>query len=196
LDTRAYDPHPLLVLVAGAPAAGKTTLAGTLAAKLRLPLLSRDPITHALADALNPGSWEAMQAVTPISFQVFFGLLDHYLAAGGGVVCETNFHQGVAEADLLPRVQQATAVLIHCQTARSVSEDRFTKRFERGERHWSTFDGERLASIRAGEPQAAWDNATPLKLGIPTLLVDTTDGYAPDIPSILAFVRAVSLSSR
>ena len=46
--------RPLLVLVAGAPASGKTTLARRLAAELGLPVLHRDLIRNAIADAFGP----------------------------------------------------------------------------------------------------------------------------------------------
>lgn len=42
---------PLLVLVSGLPAAGKTTLAGRLAHALQLPVLSRDAIKDGLAES-------------------------------------------------------------------------------------------------------------------------------------------------
>src|SRR5439155_24559015 len=82
--------RPLLVLVAGAPASGKSTLARLLAARLALPLLPRDPITHALADALRPASREQMQPLVLASFQVFYALIAEFLQADG-VVAETNF---------------------------------------------------------------------------------------------------------
>jgi predicted kinase len=47
------------VLVSGAPATGKTTLAGPLAAALGFPLLAKDHIKETLHDALHDGFQEA-----------------------------------------------------------------------------------------------------------------------------------------
>ena len=43
----------LIILVSGAPAAGKTTLATAIAAALRLPLICKDDIKEVLVDALD-----------------------------------------------------------------------------------------------------------------------------------------------
>jgi len=47
-------PQRQIVLVSGAPGAGKSTLAGPLAAELGFALLSKDIIKEALWDAVNP----------------------------------------------------------------------------------------------------------------------------------------------
>jgi predicted kinase len=180
---------PPLVLVAGAPATGKTTLADLLGRSLHLPVLHRDHISHAMADAFEPNDPAVRRVLIPASFRVFYALMDDLLDAGG-VVAETNFQGKAAEADLRPRCVQSRPVLIHCTTNQDVSFDRFRRRFAEGERHWSSFDDERLALIDAGELPLPWANATVLEIGIPTLLVDTTDGYKPALDAILAFVRS------
>ena len=178
---------PLLVIVAGPPASGKTTLARRLSNSLQLPLICRDPITEALAEALQPRSPQDMGPITQASFRVFYGLITDHLNRGTGMVCETNFHRGVAEAELRPIVALARAVVVHCQVGRELSMRRFIERFERGERHWCYFDGERLAEIKAGRGMEAWDEAEPLDLDVPLVTVDTTDGYEPDADEIAHF---------
>jgi hypothetical protein len=41
------------------------------------------------------------------------------------------------------------------------------------------FGRERVERLRAGESDPAWERAKPLGVDLPTLEVDTTDGYAP-----------------
>src|SRR4051812_7759766 len=106
--------RPLLVLAAGAPASGKTTLARRLAAELGLPVLHRDLIRNAIADAFGPSDATVRSNFIPASFGVFYALMDDMLTMGSGLVAETNFHRGISEIDLRPRCARARAVLIHC----------------------------------------------------------------------------------
>jgi predicted kinase len=177
------------LLVAGAPATGKTTLADRLAARLSVPVLHRDPISNAIADALGPDDPALRRVLIPASFGVFYALMDDFLTRGD-LVAETNFHHGASESDLGLRCLRTRAVLIHCTTSHECSVARFRARFERGERHWSSFDAERLAQIDEGQIPPAWANAVPLDLPVPILAVDTTDGYAPNLDAILTFVRS------
>jgi predicted kinase len=183
----------LLVLVSGAPATGKSTLARRLAGVLPLPLLARDAIGEIIADAFESHILEQDQALLQPMFAIYYGLLDTLLRAGVSVLTESNFHCGVAERELRPCVAQARAVLIHCQTAREVSVRRFIERLERGERPRATIarDHERIALLRAGQPVDSWERAVdPIDIDVPTLRVDTTSGYAPDFEAIVAFVRS------
>src|SRR5689334_22601899 len=124
--------RPLLVLVAGAPASGKSTLADSLAAELGMPVLHGDHINNAIADAFEPGDPAERRVLVPASFGVFYALMDDLLVCGG-VVAETNFHRSVAEADLRPRCDAARAVLIHCTVSYELSVARFRDRYLRGE---------------------------------------------------------------
>ncbi|MDP9371336.1 MAG: ATP-binding protein [Chloroflexota bacterium] len=191
----ATAPHeqPLLVLVSGAPATGKTTLAHRLSEALPLPLLARDAIGEILADAFDVQSREHGQALMQPTFAIYYAVLDQLLRAGISVITESNFHRDIAERDLRPCVARARTVLIHCQTARDVSIRRFIERFERGERHRAALAGdeERIARLRAGELPDSWERAEPVAIDVPTLRVDTTSGYAPDFDAIVSFVRSV-----
>ena len=62
---------PLVVLVSGRPASGKTTLARHIAHRLKAPVISRDPITEALAETFQRRSHE----VSNPSFAVFWRLI-------------------------------------------------------------------------------------------------------------------------
>jgi predicted kinase len=164
--TDATLPLPLLVIIAGPPASGKTTLADRPSQELLLPLIHRDAITEALADILRPPSRDAMEPITQASFRAFYTLVSGHLARGSGVVCETNFGRGVAEAELRPIIAHARAVLINCKVDRELSIQRFVDRFECGGRHWCYFDEERIDEIHAGRGSEAWDRAQPLDLDV------------------------------
>jgi predicted kinase len=185
------SPKPPLVIVSGAPASGKSTLAPLLAERLPLPLLSKDRSWQIIAGAFDVQTREQSQALIGPGFEIYYGLISELLQAGVGLVAECNFHRGVSEPQLAPVARLGTPVIVHCQTSRELSVRRFIARHEEGqpERRYA-FDGYRIDLIRAGQAVDSWEAAEPVEIGAPVLRVDTTDGYAPDLDGIVAFIRA------
>src|SRR5436190_16264150 len=168
---------PPLVLVSGSPGAGQTALARRLAADLEMPLLSKDTIKEALGETLVVDSVERSRELGRASVGVLFALREQ-LDLGVGVVVDHAFHQEFA-ADVVPLVERSAAVLVHCHAPQDVLGQRKLAREARGERHAVHFDRERMPF----DPQAY----APMELDIPLLLVDTSDGYRPDYPTIVSF---------
>ena len=183
-------PKPPLVIVSGAPASGKTTLSRLLADRLPLPLLSKDRLRQIFRDAFNANTREENARLLNPGFVVYYELIAELLRSGVGVVAECNFHRGISEPEMRPVAALGATVIVHCQVDRALSVQRFIARHkltlpERG----FSFDGERIAALEKGIPQDAWERAEPIEIGAPVLRVDTTDGYAPDLDGIVAFIR-------
>jgi predicted kinase len=64
----------MLIVVSGAPATGKSTVAGAVAGRLGLPLLSLDEIKEALADVLGLGDEHWSDALGDAAAEVVFRL--------------------------------------------------------------------------------------------------------------------------
>ena len=182
------------VVVSGAPASGKSTLAPCSARSLALSLLSRDAIRDAIADLFGIRSAEERRSILDATFRVFYRPMEEILRVVRCLVAESNFHRNVAEQYLRSLLAKARTVIVHRQTPREVSSCRFATRSERGGRHWSSSDGERVAQRDAGRVPEAWAWAEPLDLGVPNLVVDTKDGYAPSLESVLDFIRLASIA--
>lgn len=181
---------PLLVLVAGTPGAGKTTLANRLGQMLGFPVISRDTIKALLADAFGFPESVPAQAIARAQFPVFYGLLQHFLRAGVSVIAESALDPNYAVRELRPLLVDAQAVLLHCATVPGENHRRFVERFVQGQRHAIHPDADYIARIDAGEsPWAVYNE--PLPLGVPTLRIDTTAGYLPALPEIMAFIKLV-----
>jgi predicted kinase len=177
---------PPLVIVSGAPAAGKTTLARRLAAELRQPLIAKDSVKELLGDALGAPDREASKRLGAATYSLLYAIAGWLLDAGVGMVLESNFWRGASEPQFAPLVARSRAVLVHCMAAPAVLERRYRERGERGERHPVHYDAEELPGLREAIVSGRFE---PLALDVPVLVVDTADGYRPDFGAIVAFAR-------
>jgi predicted kinase len=186
------EQRPPLVIVGGAPASGKSTLAKLLAQELRLPLLARDTLKEGLMDSLGSPSRARSRELGAASYALLFLVLDLVLDAGVGAIVESNFSRGRSETELRDPVSRSQAVQLHCRVPPDLSRRRYIARAESGQRHPGHHDSaaETLADL---DESLAVRRHEPLDLGIPLLTVDTADGYIPDIPAILAFIAGPHL---
>ncbi len=186
--------RPCLVLIGGAPASGKTTLAAEVAQALGLPLFRKDGLKETLADALAEAGASVADEEVEVSrrlglaaVRLLYKVAGDVLDAGQSCVLESNFHRGLSEVDLRPVLERADGRLIHCEAPREVILARYQERDRAGERHSVHLDADRIEDITSALD--AGDFA-PLDLPVPTLRVDTTDGYRPSIAEVVRWVRA------
>jgi predicted kinase len=171
---------PLLVLVSGPPGSGKTTLARRLASDLQIPLLTKDTIKEALGRTLAVDSLERSRALGAASADALFALTALQLDLGIPVVVDHAFHQDLADL-VVPLVEWSTARLVHCHAPRAILTERVFARPAQGERDPVHVEGDRVID---------WDRYEPMELlDVPVLLVETSDGYRPDYPTVLSFVE-------
>ena len=155
--------EPLVVIVTGPPAAGKTTVARGLAARLSLPLIAKDTIKEALF-GLGTGDLAWSQRLGEATYIAMLGVAEESVAAGASLVLEANFIRG-GESRLaaLP----ARFVQVHCSAPLEVLVERYGSR----ERHPGHVDSERIDALRDAVETGRHD---PLDLPGETIRIDTT----------------------
>lgn len=182
---------PTLVIVSGAPGSGKTTLAHRLAADLCLPLISKDELKEALADAIGvPPDVPASMRLGAVAYAVLYFVAQQLLEARTGLIIESNFRRGVSEAELKPLLAWSDPCLIQCTAPPEVVLRRYAERHDQGDRHPAHLDADRAAMLA---DDLAAGRFEPLDLSVPALVVDTTDGWHPsyeDVRDFAALPRA------
>jgi predicted kinase len=168
-----------LVLVSGAPGAGKSTLARPLAGHLGLPLLTKDTIKEQLHDSLGP-----LDADPFVSSRRFGGaamdLLWRLASCCPAVVLEANFRPGSAYerariAELCP-----APVEVHCHCPPEEAARRYAERARRPGHHAVHPQHTIGPALQAEYPG-------PVGLG-EVIVVDTT--HPVDAAAVAGLVRA------
>jgi predicted kinase len=128
---------PYLLIVNGAPGAGKTTLAKQLHADLNISLVSKDMWKELLFDTVGTGdrTWSSLLGKELIAFIYHFANV--CLANDRPVILENAFYAGYARQDLGKLIQQTHArpLEIYCTLDEAERQRRFAARIESGERH-------------------------------------------------------------
>jgi predicted kinase len=175
---------PLLVVVTGMPAAGKTTVARALGQELALPLVSKDDIKERLYDALGAGDVAWSQRLGAAAYSLIFDFCAELLAAGRPVVAEANFFSGSHE-EHFRALPAHRLVQIYCSATLKVLVERFTRR---SSRHAGHLDHERAAEL-AGRFEAGVHS--PLALDGDVIELDT--GRPVDVRDLADRIRPLLL---
>ena len=167
---------PLLVVVSGPPAAGKTTVARTVAAHLRVPLLAKDTIKEALFDGLGTGDLAWSQRLGVGTYLAMLALAEDSVAAGASLILEANFARS-GEVETRLAALPARFVQIHCSAPLKVLLERYGRR----QRHPGHVDAQRIAALRDAVESGRHD---PLDLPGETVRLDTS--VAIELGDVLA----------
>jgi predicted kinase len=176
------------VIVTGAPATGKTTIARRLACDLGLPFINKDDIKEILFDTLGwkDRAWSQQMGIA--AYALLYRFLETLLATEHSAVVESNFDP-IAATERMRQLQEEypfSAVQVLCYTDGGVLTRRFIERDDNGERHPGHVDAEALRDIA---PVLQRGRLDPLDLAGLVVEVDTTDFHQVRYESLLERVR-------
>jgi predicted kinase len=188
MDDTSPFPLPTLIIITGRPGSGKTTLAHSLAKATHCPLISRDEIkegfVNTTGNAGTPGDDIGRQI-----YETFFETLNLLLTHRITLVAEAAFQHKLWAPKLEPLQKIASLRIIHCEIDPKLARSRH---IERGlaDPSRERFHGDlAIQAFREGRelPIETYD---PPHLDVPTLNVDTSDGYNPTLQSIVSFTSS------
>ncbi len=167
-----------LVIVAGVPGSGKTTLARDLARRLAVPLISKDTIKEGLFDALGSGDLAWSRSLGRASHVVMYAVA----AEAGSAVLDSHFWRGTAEPDLMALSRPLVQVYCRCPVELAVL--RYRQRMDSPDRHPGHHP-----EHQSDEVIESWSTVEPrpLDLGAPLIEVDTT--RAVDIDALASRIE-------
>ncbi|QGN32157.1 AAA family ATPase [Microlunatus sp. Gsoil 973] len=170
---------PTLIIVSGQAGSGKTTLAHRLAHRIGCPAICRDEIKEGMVLSHGPGFQAAVSdPLTARTYPLFFATLALLLEGGVTVVGEAAFQHPLWSRGLQPLRDLAKLRVVRCRAEDQVMLQRRRDRSATVATRAAHFDSGMLTI----DPD--WD---PIHLEVPTLDVDTTDGYAPALEQIVSF---------
>jgi predicted kinase len=156
----------VIVVVAGIPGSGKTTLARRLAQELGWPLLSKDVVKEALLDELGTGDVEWASRLSRAGHRIIYALVAD---SQGPAILEAHFYRGVAEKELL--ALRRPLVQVYCRCPVALAWERYQRRRDDPSRH----PGHR-PEHQDDAATSGWrtNESQPLDLDAPLIEVDTT----------------------
>jgi predicted kinase len=158
----------VVVVVAGIPASGKTTLATALSAQLGWPLISKDVVKEALFDSLGSGDLEWSQRLGRAGHLVMYSLG----ALMPRVILEAHFQRGVAEPELLALNRRI--VQVYCRCPVDLAANRYRRRIDDPARHAG-----HLPEHQSDEVTERWTKDEPTPLAFPNALLIEVDTTGP-----------------
>jgi predicted kinase len=169
---------PLLIVVTGPPASGKSSIARELASELRIPFLSKDELKERLYEEIGSGR-ELEDAIERSALAILYSVARSNLTVGVDVLLESNFDR---ESDTAPlRELEARIVQVHCGGETEALVRHFAERSASGDRHpGHDGDPEDAEELRRKIDSGLWD---PLDLPGELIRVDASRGEV-DVESI------------
>lgn len=178
---------PLLVVVTGSPASGKSTLAEKLSESMGLPLLAKDAFKEEIYDNLEGAEPADSHRLGFVAVRLMHSWSKRLLEKGVSLVLESNFKRSLSIGDLESLFALSQPVVVQCVAPRDEVVDRYVERSEQGARHPVHDDANQVDELREDLEKGEYDLGF---LDVPSFTVDTSVEGGPDIQELIGRIRA------
>ena len=169
-------PTPRLIVVTGRPGSGKTTLAHALAREIRCPAICRDEIKEGVINTTEDAKAPDDDIPRRV-YDAFFDVVKLLLERNVTLVAEAAFQHKLWAPKLEPLRSIADVRIVVCSIDPQLARARR--------------DAREFADAERARFHPAWtdDEYDPPRFDVPTLTVNTSAGYLPELPAITEFAR-------
>ena len=179
---------PLLAVVTGRPASGKTTLAHILVKEIRCPLLSRDEFKEGYINTVKLNHDHLPNNITLNIYETFFEVIDLMISKRISTIIEAAFQHKLWEPKLSTYLNKADVRIIICETSKELAKARFFKRTS-DDKGREKFHGDKLLGISQNMGEQLIESYEAPQISVPTMYVNTTGQYIPGIDTICDFLE-------
>jgi predicted kinase len=186
---RQHPGQPVVLIITGPPASGKSTLGRHLARNLGLPFLGKDVFKELLFDHLGWSDRDWSRRLGAASMDLLYRSAAAQLEVGQSVALEANFYAEWDTPKLLKLAEMygCRFVQVVCTASRSTLEERYRCRSTSSERHPGHTQSEQLEETLERLFTGRWE---ALALEGPVISVETeTLVTAAILESIVCQVR-------
>lgn len=172
--------RPLLVVVAGRPGAGKTTLAHALARIIRCPAICRDEVKEGYVRTFGAATVDHTAAARAV-YNSFFATVETMLASQVSLIAEAAFQHHVWSPSLEALSDVADIRLVLCEVSPDLAFRRMEQRYQ--QEPWR-----QMYHPMPPDHKGADEPYNAPRISGPMLSVDTSDGYQPPLENIVEFL--------
>ena len=181
---------PKCIIITGQAGSGKTTLAKKLGERLWMPVISRDEIKEGYVNTYAVKHDHLPPDTNGLVSELFFGIVNQYLAGNISVVIEAAFQHKVWEPRMPKILELACAWIVLCSTDSAVAARRHLQRGLENPNRAFFHGDKRVAHYRKTGELLSPDSYAAPKFNVPTIQVSTDGEYIPCIDEIVKHIQS------